>query len=142
MTEYTTKSTTAYCGATGFIGNHVKDYTSNEELKHLLLSEFKTNGIKGASIRFNRCGYLTSFTVTVRVKKSDLTKEGIRYVEEVMNTLSWQYATRNKYFSQELREKMDLVETIVKSYNYDKGNSMYDYYDRGFYDHYSVKVID
>lgn len=42
----------------------------------------------------------------------------------------------------EAEQRRQLLKKIVTSYNRDCSNSMIDYFDRAFYDHYSLKVID
>lgn len=50
----------------GWKGGKAGTWHSDQELKQLILADFKKAGIK-ATIRFNRCGYLTSLTVTIRM---------------------------------------------------------------------------
>lgn len=47
---------------------------------------------------------------------------------------------REKKYKPEIQEALDMVETIHRSYNYDKSNIAVDYSNRGFYG--SVKVAD
>jgi hypothetical protein len=42
----------------------------------------------------------------------------------------------------EAEQRRQLLKKIITSYNRDCSNSMVDYFDRAFYDHYSLKVID
>ena len=42
----------------------------------------------------------------------------------------------------EANQKRQLLKDIVKSFNRDCSNGMIDYFDRSFYDHYVLKVID
>lgn len=51
-------------------GNNYK-WSTEQELKSLLISDFKRAGIS-ATIRFHRGGYLTSLTVTIKIKHSDI----------------------------------------------------------------------
>jgi hypothetical protein len=50
----------------GWKGGKAGTWHSDQELKQLILADFKRAGIK-ATIRFNRAGYLTSLTVTIRM---------------------------------------------------------------------------
>lgn len=50
----------------GWKGGKAGTWHSDQELKQLILADFKKAGIK-ATIRFNRAGYLTSLTVTLRM---------------------------------------------------------------------------
>lgn len=43
-------------------------------------------------------------------------------------------------FTEAFRQKLHLIKKVVDSFNYDDSNSMYDYFDRGFYESYFVKV--
>lgn len=68
----------------GWQGGNNKAWHSNKELKALLLADFKRAGI-AATIRFNRAGYLTSITVTIKIsadeiKPYDEWKEGFHVV--------------------------------------------------------------
>lgn len=53
----------------GWEGGNNKMWHDDKELKALLLADFKKAGIK-ATIRFDRGGYLTALTVTVKIPKS------------------------------------------------------------------------
>lgn len=55
----------------GWAGEKNRTWHSDKELKALLLEDFKAAGIK-ASIRFHKAGYLTSFTVTVKVRPDEV----------------------------------------------------------------------
>ncbi len=55
----------------GWKGGNNSKWSTDDELKKLLLSDYKKAGIK-ASIRKNRAGYLTALTVTVQVKKDEI----------------------------------------------------------------------
>ena len=51
-------------------GNH-KEWHNDKELKTHLLSDFKRAGI-AATVRFNRAGYLTSITVTIKITPDEI----------------------------------------------------------------------
>lgn len=55
----------------GWEGGNNRKWNSEKELKSFLLSDFKKSGIP-ASVRFNRSGYLTSITVTIKISASDV----------------------------------------------------------------------
>ena len=44
-------------------------------------------------------------------------------------------------FTTRFLDKLRLVKEIVDSFNYDNSNSMVDYFDRGFYEHYKLKAV-
>ena len=44
-------------------------------------------------------------------------------------------------FTPQFLDKLRLVKSIVDSFNYDNSNSMVDYFDRGFYEHYKLKAL-
>ena len=55
----------------GWEGGKNRQWRSDKELKQFLLDDFKKAGIK-ASVRFNRAGYLTSITVTIKITENDI----------------------------------------------------------------------
>lgn len=55
----------------GWKGGNAGTWHSDKELKAFLLADFKKAGIK-ASVRFNRAGYLTSITVTIKITANDV----------------------------------------------------------------------
>lgn len=55
----------------GWEGGNNKTWRTDKELKALLLADFKRAGIS-ASVRFNRAGYLTSITVTIKISAEDI----------------------------------------------------------------------
>lgn len=55
----------------GWEGGKNRQWRSDKELKQFLLEDFKKAGIK-ASVRFNRAGYLTSITVTIKISEEDI----------------------------------------------------------------------
>ena len=59
---------TMYAGWEG--GNHGK-WRTEKELKAFILADLKKAGIS-ASVRFNRAGYLTSLTVTIKIEESEI----------------------------------------------------------------------
>ena len=44
-----------------------------------------------------------------------------------------------KIFTDQFKARLHAIKKIVNSFNYDDSNSMVDYFDRGFYDHYNLK---
>lgn len=55
----------------GWEGGKNRTWRSDKELKQFLLEDFKKAGIK-ATIKFNKAGYLTSITITMKIKKEDI----------------------------------------------------------------------
>ena len=55
----------------GWEGGKNKTWHSDKELKAFLLDDFKKAGIS-ASVRFNRAGYLTSITVTIKISAAEI----------------------------------------------------------------------
>lgn len=55
----------------GWEGGNNKKWSTDQELKALLMSDFRKAGIS-ASIRFGRGGYSTSLTVTIRIRPEDI----------------------------------------------------------------------
>lgn len=55
----------------GWEGGNNATWHSEQELKALLLADFKRAGIS-ATIRFNRAGYLTSLTVTIKISRNEI----------------------------------------------------------------------
>ena len=43
--------------------------------------------------------------------------------------------------NEEGKDKLKKVKEIVSSFNYDRSDTMVDYYDRGFYDFYNCVVV-
>jgi len=52
------------------------------------------------------------------------------------------YRTPLEVLTEEAEKKRQLLKTIVSSFNRDCSNSMIDYFDRSFYDHYYFKVVE
>ena len=55
----------------GWKGGNRSKWHSEKELKACLLEDFKKAGIK-ASVRFNRAGWLTSITVTMKIRADEI----------------------------------------------------------------------
>lgn len=55
----------------GWEGGNNRKWTDNKQLKAFILSDLKKAGIP-ATLKFNRAGYLTSITVTIRISRKDL----------------------------------------------------------------------
>lgn len=55
----------------GWAGGKSRTWHSDKELKQFLLEDFKKAGIK-ATVKFNKAGYLTSITVTMKITNEDL----------------------------------------------------------------------
>lgn len=55
----------------GWQGGKNRTWRGDKELKQFLLDDFKKAGIK-ATVRFNRAGYLTSITVTIKITAEDI----------------------------------------------------------------------
>lgn len=55
----------------GWEGGNNKAWLTDQELKALLMADFRKAGIN-ASVRFGRGGYSTSLTVTIRIKQEDV----------------------------------------------------------------------
>ena len=55
----------------GWAGGNARTWNSEQELKAFLLADFKRAGIS-ATVRFNRSGYLTSLTVTIKIASDEI----------------------------------------------------------------------
>ena len=130
--NYQTITTEGYMGCPGYRGCNYRSWSSDRELKTLLSQEFKNNGIK-ASIKRNRGGWSYSLTITITANRSDF----IAYdgYEVAVN----QYRDHDKRFTDEFNKTLNLAYRITNSFNMDEGNSMYDYYNVGFYVSFYVK---
>lgn len=53
----------------GWEGGNARTWSNDKELKTFILSDFKKAGIK-ATIRFNRAGFLTSLTATIKMSRN------------------------------------------------------------------------
>ncbi len=132
--NYQTITTEGYMGSTGYKGCNYHLWNTEEELKGLLLQEFKKNGIK-ASVRRNRGGWSYSLTITLTATQNDLTEEYRGYPISTNH-----YRDYDSRFTEEFNKKLNLAYRIVNSFNRDGSNSMVDYFDVGFYCSFYVKV--
>ena len=64
-----------------------------------------------------------------------------RYNAEISHGVDWKSETLDA-LTDEANKKRQLLKEIVSSFNRDCSNGMIDYFDRSFYDHYVLKVID
>ena len=55
----------------GWKGGNNSKWSTDDELKKLILADYKKVGIK-ATVRKERAGYLTALTVTVQIKKDEI----------------------------------------------------------------------
>lgn len=55
----------------GFEGGNYHKWNTEKELKACIIADMKKAGIAG-SVRFNRAGYLTSLTVTIKITEADI----------------------------------------------------------------------
>lgn len=136
-----------------------------QELKKAILAELKKNGIKATARERSSC-YHTAFTFTVKVPAEMIdTAEAYakRLIDHDETTPTWIYNESGECIHREAlpvdyderaamltaharhtyRDRIEpkeafekAVKAIVSSFNSDHSNSMIDYFDRKFYDHY------
>ena len=131
--NYQTITTDGYMGSIGYKGCNYHLWNTEKELKNLLMQEFKKNGIK-ASIRRNRGGWSYSLTITITADPKDLKVDYDGYPIQTNHYRLW-----DDRFTFSFNNKLNLAYSIVQSFNRDNSNSMYDYYDVGFYVGFRVK---
>ena len=56
------------------------------------------------------------------------------------NSINERYFDEEKIFTDQFKKRLLAIKRIVDSYNHDDSNSMVDYFDRGFYEHYKLKA--
>ena len=56
------------------------------------------------------------------------------------NSINERYFDEEKIFTDQFKKRLLAIKRIVDSYNYDDSNSMVDYFNRGFYEHYRLKA--
>ena len=71
----------------GWTGGNNPKWDTDKELKKFLLADFKKAGIK-ATVRFNRAGYLTSLTCTIKINKNNI-KTYEEWKEMNLPFISW-----------------------------------------------------
>lgn len=189
-TQYVTeKESSQYDEWAGWTGGNSSKWNTDKELKGFLLADFKKAKIK-ATVRFNRAGYLTALTCTLKISKADIKTydewkelnipfrnwgsqqpytdadgnisyiwdseidendmtmmENIRYTTykiAVMDMEHRRYATHQecKLLKGKAARDYSLIRKIVTSYNYDSSDSQRDYFNRGIYDTYVLKITD
>lgn len=126
----------------GWRGVNARSWRSEAELKAMVIADCKQAGIP-VTVRFGRGGYLTSMTVTIKIKRDEiattdehdiscLTSRGCSMSDHLLR----QCLTADGY------RKYQRVKAIVDSYNRDESDIMTDYFDRDIYDHYTFKIMD
>ena len=86
-------------------------------------------------------GYMEEF------RNNHSIEEGNNEFERVHKILSdehYDYCLKNNVediLNEEGKDKLKKVKEIVSSFNYDRSDTMVDYYDRGFYDFYNCVVV-
>ena len=126
----------------GWRGVNARTWHSDQELKTMVLSDCKRAGIP-VTIRFGRGGYTTSMTVTIKIKREEITTND----ENDISFLTSRRCSLSGYLLQqclapEAINKYQRVKAIVDSYNRDESDIMTDYFDRDIYDHYTFKIMD
>lgn len=93
--------------------------------------EGKIDMIYGAKIDQNDKALIDNIlhtTYQVYVDGLDNSESSIKYHKDILKDTAYQRASA--------------LEAIVREYNHDNSDSQTDYFDRGIYDYYSIKVID
>ena len=134
--NYQTTFTDGYMGGGGYTGCNYPLWKSDKELKTLLLQEYKKHGFK-VSIRKGRGGWTTSLTITLTATENDLTESASEWEKE-HGIMANQYRDHDSRFTEEFNKKLNFFYQITNSFNYDRSNSMVDYFDTGFY--YTIYV--
>lgn len=116
----------------GWEGGNNKKWRSDKELKALLLQDFKKAGIP-ATIRFNKAGYLTSLTVTIKISR-----------EEIKTLEAWGedfhvMAGRWNYYTDENGKLRDIYGEEFYTLPEDKQSELFDNIKRT---HYNLAVND
>lgn len=128
--------------ADGWRGVKARTWHSDQELKAMVLADCKKAGIP-VTVRFNRAGYLTSMTVTIKIKRDEFMPNDeydINYLAShgaCMSDRALRECMTDEGFS-----KYQRIKAIVDSYNRDESDIMTDYFDRDIYDHYTFKIVD
>ena len=140
--EYSGEHSDGYMGATRWDGNHSKTFLYGSELSKAIRGEFKKCGIKNTTVSCHTYSGGQSVSVKIKVQPEDF--KTAEYLAEAKD-----YGLRiNQYWlekyddilSEHVMKKIKAVKAIVDSYNYDDSNAMVDYFNRGFYEDYYVKV--
>ena len=158
--EYSGEYSDGYMGATRWDGNHSKEYLYGAKLSKALREAFKKCRIHGVTVSSST--YAGGQSVTVKIKAQpedfrsfeefeqeekfkprdheiDLQKEYDWYKEGF--SLNHYYLERyESILSTPMMKKIRAIKAIVDSYNYDDSNGMVDYFNRGFYESYYIKV--
>lgn len=116
--EQTPVATDGYMGGGAIYGSKSGIGGCGTDLAKLFRQDLKAAGIKGVTVRCGRGGITDVFTVTIRAATEEFTADG--------------------EYTDTLRARVDRVKAIIEAYNYDKTNSMVDYFDTRFYSHYNV----
>ena len=105
----------------GWEGGNSHKWHSDKELKSFILADMKKAGIAG-SVRFNRAGYLTSLTVTIKITEAEI-KSFDEWARDYHVTAGhWHYYTDaegkiadiygEKYYSLSGEEQQAMLENI------------------------------
>lgn len=107
----------------GWQGGNYTKWRTEKELKELILKDFKRAGIAG-TIRFNRAGYLTSLTVTLKITESDIKSFEDWSKDYHVTAGHWHYYTENgrikdiygeNFYIMEEEEQKKMLENIKQT---------------------------
>lgn len=105
----------------GWKGGNNNKWSSDEELKKMILADLKKCGIK-ATIRFHRGGYITSFTITVTIKPDHIKnfeswKENFHIAWSTWNYYTDENGSVQAIFGEKLIncEDTELLENIART---------------------------
>lgn len=128
--------------ADGWRGVKARTWHTDQELKAMVLADCKKAGIP-VTIRFNRAGYLTSMTVTIKIKREEIaTTDELDISCLTSHGCSMSDCLLRQCLTAEGYRKYQEIKAIVDSYNRDESDIMTDYFDRDIYDHYTFKIVD
>lgn len=128
--------------ADGWRGVKARSWHTDQELKSLILADCKKAGIP-VTIRFNRAGYLTSMTVTIKIKREEIITTDENDISFLTSSsCSLRGCLLQQCLAPEAIRKYQEIKAIVDSYNRDESDIMTDYFDRDIYDHYTFKIMD
>ena len=82
----------------GWKGGNNSKWSTDDELKKLILADYKKVGIK-ATVRKERAGYLTALTVTVQIKK-----------DEIISFEEWSQKENNRFLMWGLSSWVDYID--------------------------------
>lgn len=139
--DWTGSSERGYMGATKWVGSKSCNHLYGAELSKAIREDLKAHGITGVTVRSNRAGYSDSITATIKINKSDILDPSKVYIG--WNDTISIYHANDKYvgvYSDEVVNKIRLVDACLSSYVYDDSNAMVDYFNCSMYYHIDLKV--